>query len=98
MSGNASGGGTLPPPVAPTGACAGVLRGRRNRRLGASDRAATLGAMTRWLMLALLAASAPAMADRVIDLSHAYDADTIYWPTESGFVLEKEHEGVTPKG
>ena len=54
--------------------------------------------MTAWLSVALLAVSAPALADRVIDLSHAYDADTIYWPTESGFVLEKEHDGVTPKG
>jgi kynurenine formamidase len=54
--------------------------------------------MTRWLVLVLLAVSAPAMADRVIDLSHAYDADTIYWPTEAGFVLEKEHDGITPKG
>jgi len=54
---------------------------------------------TRWPLLMLLVVSAtPAHAERLIDLSYAYDADTIYWPTESGFVLEKEHDGVTPKG
>ena len=35
---------------------------------------------------------------RVIDLSHSFDAQTIYWPTEDGFKLEKEQEGVTDKG
>jgi kynurenine formamidase len=55
--------------------------------------------MSRWPLLVLLVASAaPAHADRLIDLSYAFDADTIYWPTEPGFVLEKEHDGVTPKG
>jgi kynurenine formamidase len=54
---------------------------------------------TRWPLLMLLVVSAtPAHAERLIDLSYAYDADTIYWPTESGFVLEKEYDGVTPKG
>jgi kynurenine formamidase len=46
----------------------------------------------------LVVSATPAHADRLIDLSYAYDADTIYWPTESGFVLEKEYDGVTPKG
>ena len=35
---------------------------------------------------------------RIVDLSHPFDAQTIYWPTEEGFKLEKEHEGVTEKG
>src|SRR5215471_19819053 len=35
---------------------------------------------------------------KVIDLSHAFDAQTIYWPTEDGFKLEKEQDGVTDKG
>jgi kynurenine formamidase len=35
---------------------------------------------------------------RIVDLSHSYDAETIYWPTEDGFRLEKEHDGVTDKG
>lgn len=35
---------------------------------------------------------------RVIDLSHSFDAQTIYWPTEEGFKMEKEHDGMTPAG
>src|SRR5437762_11636598 len=35
---------------------------------------------------------------RIADLSHPFDAQTIYWPTEQGFVLEKEQAGVTDKG
>jgi kynurenine formamidase len=36
---------------------------------------------------------------KIVDLSHAFDAQTIYWPTEQqGFVLEKEQAGVTDKG
>ena len=34
----------------------------------------------------------------IVDLSHPYDAQTIFWPTESGFVLEKEHDEKTEKG
>jgi len=34
----------------------------------------------------------------IVDLSHPYDAKTIYWPTEKGFVLEQESDGVTDKG
>ncbi|HYW72947.1 MAG TPA: cyclase family protein [Pyrinomonadaceae bacterium] len=37
-------------------------------------------------------------AGRIIDLSHPFDAQTIYWPTEQGFVLEHEQNGVTEKG
>ncbi len=33
-----------------------------------------------------------------MDLSHAYDASTIFWPTEEGFSLVKEREGMTPGG
>ncbi len=50
-------------------------------------------------MTMLVAASAVgANPGRMVDLSHAYDAETIYWPTEPGFVLEKEHDGMTPGG
>lgn len=45
-----------------------------------------------------LASLAPAEPRRVVDLTHAFDADTVYWPTEPGFVLEKEHDGVTDGG
>ena len=35
---------------------------------------------------------------KVVDLSHPFDAQTIYWPTEEGFKLEKEQAGVTDQG
>ena len=64
------------------------------------------------LALALLSASAlsckqaatPASGldlegSRIVDLSHAYDAETVYWPTaEQTFTLKKEFEGQTDKG
>ena len=34
----------------------------------------------------------------IVDLTHAFDADTIYWPTAEGFRLEKVAHGVTEKG
>jgi kynurenine formamidase len=34
----------------------------------------------------------------VIDLSHAFDAQTIFWPTEEGFVLERGSAGITAGG
>jgi len=37
-------------------------------------------------------------AGRMIDLSHSFDAQTVYWPTEEGFKLEKENDGMTPGG
>ncbi|HVG32792.1 MAG TPA: cyclase family protein [Pyrinomonadaceae bacterium] len=35
---------------------------------------------------------------KIVDLSHSYDSATIYWPTEDGFRLEKEYDGMTDKG
>ena len=37
-------------------------------------------------------------AVRVVDLSYAFDSDTVYWPTAESFKLEKDFEGVTEKG
>lgn len=48
-------------------------------------------------MLALPAAARGA-EQRIVDLSHPFDADTIYWPTEPGFVLDKGDAGVTEQG
>jgi kynurenine formamidase len=43
------------------------------------------------------AAAFPAGA--LVDLSHAYDARTVFWPTSTvGFELEKVAEGITPGG
>jgi len=38
------------------------------------------------------------MAGQLVDLSHAYDAQTIFWPTAEGFRLHKDAEGMTPGG
>lgn len=35
---------------------------------------------------------------KIIDLTHEYSKDTIYWPTEKGFELEEEFGGITEKG
>jgi len=37
-------------------------------------------------------------AGRVVDLSHAYDASAVFWPTADPFRLEKVADGVTPSG
>jgi kynurenine formamidase len=43
-------------------------------------------------------AGLPPTGGRLVDLSYAYDSDTIFWPTEEGFVLEQEFAGVTDGG
>lgn len=35
---------------------------------------------------------------KVVDLTHEYSAETIYWPTEDGFKLDIGFEGLTDKG
>jgi kynurenine formamidase len=35
---------------------------------------------------------------RIVDLTHAFDATTIYWPTEEGFVHERGFAGRTAQG
>jgi kynurenine formamidase len=37
-------------------------------------------------------------AGEIVDLSHAYDAQAIFWPTAEPFRLEKVADGVTPAG
>jgi len=34
----------------------------------------------------------------VVDLTHSYDADTVYWPTASGFELQSDFKGTTEGG
>jgi kynurenine formamidase len=36
--------------------------------------------------------------ERIVDLTHAFDAATIYWPTEEGFVFERGSAGTTDGG
>lgn len=40
----------------------------------------------------------PFQGGRWVDLTHDFSPDTLYWPTASGFVLESEFKGITPKG
>jgi len=35
---------------------------------------------------------------QIVDLSHAFDAQTIYWPTEEGFAFERGFAGETQAG
>ena len=54
-------------------------------------------------LLLLLVFAAPVAAQtlpggRVVDLSYAFDASTVYWPTAEGFKLETDFEGMTEKG
>jgi kynurenine formamidase len=42
--------------------------------------------------------SAPLDERAVVDLTYPFDEETIYWPTESGFVLERGHDGPTERG
>jgi kynurenine formamidase len=39
-----------------------------------------------------------AKPDELVDLTHTFDATTVYWPTEGNFELELEHAEVTDKG
>ncbi len=58
-------------------------------------------ALTTGVALGLAACSpaAPSLREgRWIDLSHAFDAETIFWPNEEGFVLERGNAGVTDAG
>lgn len=51
------------------------------------------------LLSVLLCSPAPQKpAQRVIDLSYAFDASTVYWPTAESFQLETDFEGTTEQG
>jgi kynurenine formamidase len=64
----------------------------------------------RWMLIVAFVASACSSAPEstsqdgtfpsgeLIDLSHAYDADAVFWPTAAPFQLEKVADGVTPAG
>src|SRR6185369_8340774 len=42
--------------------------------------------------------SGPFPSGRVVDLTYAFDANSVYWPTAEQFKLETDFEGVTDKG
>lgn len=49
-------------------------------------------------LLINLSYSCPQHAPKIIDLTHSFDKDSIYWPTEKGFHLKKIFYGKTPAG
>jgi kynurenine formamidase len=61
-----------------------------------------------WLIVAAAGCGAPPAppaapptafpAGALVDLSHAYDARAIFWPTAAPFRLEKVADGITPAG
>ena len=40
----------------------------------------------------------PVLSGPIVDLSHPYDAETIFWPTAERFALETVADGITPGG
>lgn len=38
------------------------------------------------------------LSGRIVDLTYAFDANSVYWPTAEQFKLETDFEGVTDKG
>ena len=58
-----------------------------------------LGAFPSSLLLLLAACrTAATTAERVVDLSHPYDEETVYWPTAEGFRLHVDSHGWNDKG
>ena len=50
------------------------------------------------LLIAATASGNPLEGYRSVDLTHSFDEDTIYWPTENDFQHEKRFEGITEGG
>ena len=49
-------------------------------------------------LLLLVGFGAQSYGETLVDLTHSFDAQTIYWPTEKGFVLQKGQAGFTERG
>jgi kynurenine formamidase len=58
------------------------------------------------ILLLFLVLVTPVMAQRnsvlttgrIVDLTHAFDSNSVYWPTAEAFKLETDFEGMTDKG
>lgn len=68
----------------------------RTGRVVATGLARTTGAAL--LLTACLSGPTGGPEGRWIDLTHPFDAHTIFWPTEEGFVLERGTGGLTADG
>jgi kynurenine formamidase len=56
---------------------------------------------TAWSLAVISGAAAGGQdlaGQRLVDLTHPFNAQTIYWPTEEGFKLVAEADGVTERG
>jgi kynurenine formamidase len=90
--------------VAPAPGAHGTRRDGRQRARVVVLVATGGSAMRRQLLgvavSALAACASPPgpVARELVDLSYAFDADTIYWPTEEGFVFERGFSGRTAGG
>ena len=51
-----------------------------------------------WVVTAVAARAEPPVGGTWVDLTHPFDAQTIYWPTEKGFLFEAGSNGPTAKG
>ena len=62
----------------------------------------TLVASCAFVVMAACAApqrpALPAASGAIVDLSHDYGEQTIFWPTAESFKLEKVADGETPQG
>jgi len=65
----------------------GLLGNGATSKVGAPDVAGPSHAPTDW-----------PRGDKIVDLTHAFDEQTIPWPTEIGFRLERGFDGVTDGG
>lgn len=50
------------------------------------------------LSIFLVSVLQPKAQHRIVDLTYAFDAESVYWPTAETFKLEKDFEGLTEKG
>jgi len=57
-----------------------------------------LGALVPAALASCQAAGAALEDRRVIDLTHTFDEETVYWPTAEGFQLHVDSKGWTPGG
>jgi kynurenine formamidase len=63
-----------------------------------SGAALTIAALLSFADVAAMAGEGPLAGYRIVDLSHYFDGDTIFWPTEEGFALERGPAGPTEAG
>ncbi len=88
----------------------GALRGRVSEPSSALARRRPGRSLGLACGLALLLSTSPAQGDRggsrgaaaidparIVDLTHAFDEHTVYWPTEKGFALERGPHGPTER-